>query len=268
MQTEHLNDSKVSTGISAFWLKIIAITGMLLQHAALTLPGAFPLGLEIFLQISGGLTFPILAFLLVEGFYATSNINKYMTRLAIFGGISFIPHLFAFGSGLNIMFTLLVGLALLTMRQRFGNSPKFWFAFAGLTLASFILDWGIIGPATIVMYDLIKNQKLRRIAVPIFCALGVIAISALTSAMAAPFADLGVVIPEATIATAFFPVGCLLVIPLLLMYKGERGRPVRWFFYIFYPVHLAVLAVISIVMGKNILINLIRDILYELGLFF
>lgn len=267
MQAEQAN---ASTGISAFWLKIIAITGMLLQHTALALPGAFPLGFEIFLQISGGLTFPIIAFLLVEGFYATSNINKYMTRLAIFGGISFIPHLFVFSHGLNIMFTLLVGLVLLTMRQRFGSSPKFWFAFAGLTLASVILDWGIIGPVAIVLYDLIKNEKLRRILVPIFCAVGILALSALMAAVAAivPIDNLGFQLPETTIAGAFFPMGCLLVIPLLLMYKGARGRPVRWFFYIFYPVHLAVLAIISIVMGKNILISVIRTILYELGLFF
>ena len=30
-------------------------------------------------------------------------------------------------------------------------------------------------------------------------------------------------------------------IPILAAYNGQRGRPVKWLFYVFYPVHLAVL---------------------------
>ena len=108
-------------GISAFWLKIIAITGMVLQHTALSLRGMFPLPVEIFLQLAGGITFPVLAFFIVEGFRATSDLGKYKRRIMIFGFISILPHLFSLGSGLNIMFVLFFGLIVLEVRKKYGD---------------------------------------------------------------------------------------------------------------------------------------------------
>ncbi|MCL2199109.1 MAG: conjugal transfer protein TraX [Defluviitaleaceae bacterium] len=253
--------------LTAFWLKIIAVTGMILQHMALALPGAFPLGVEIFLQISGGLTFPILAFLLVDGFRATSNLSKYMTRLAVFGVISFVPHLFVLGTGLNIMFTMALSLYLLKLRRERGNSASFWAIFVVLILACAFLDWGIIGPIGVILYDMIKNEKARRIVVPLFFIAGVLLQGLLVTSLMSLFIDMEYLMAEMdmSIAPAFFPVGTLLAIPLLLLYNGERGRPAKWFFYVIYPLHLAVLAIVSIAMGKNVLINMIRNIFYEIG---
>jgi len=241
-------------------MKMIAIIGMVLQHAALALPDAFPLGVEIFLQISGGLTFPIMAFLLVEGFRTTSNISKYKQRIAIFGAISFVPHLFALGSGLNIMFTLLFGLMLLEYHARSGKTGTFWGMAVLLTLISTVFDWGIIGPIVILLYGAMKNEKLRRALVPAFFAVGVIVSGALFSAVLSVF-NLDMTGYEASPAMMFFPIGALPAIPLLLMYKGERGRKSKWFFYIFYPAHLVVLAVISLVMGNNVLVSTIQEML-------
>jgi len=70
------------------------------------------------------------------------------------------------------------------------------------------------------------------------------------------FIDLEAKTEYATIAGVFFPVGMLLAIPLLLMYKGERGPRMKWLFYTFYPIHLAVLAVLSIILGTNNLLTM------------
>ncbi|WP_259718821.1 conjugal transfer protein TraX [Weissella confusa] len=35
--------------------------------------------------------------------------------------------------------------------------------------------------------------------------------------------------------------------PLLALYNGKQGRKDKWFFYIFYPTHIAVLYIISTV---------------------
>ncbi|MCS0543528.1 conjugal transfer protein TraX, partial [Aeromonas veronii] len=47
-----------------------------------------------------------------------------------------------------------------------------------------------------------------------------------------------------------YQIGIFLAIPLLLMYKGKRGRKsnlLKWGFYVFYPLHLIVLYIIKYV---------------------
>jgi len=256
--------TNTDASISAFWLKIIAIVGMALQHTALALRGMFPLPVEIYLQLSGGLTFPILAFLLVEGFRSTSNLDRYKKRILMFGLISIFPHMMAFGSGLNIMFTLLIGLVVLELRREHGNSSKFWILFSVFTLLSMFFDWGIIGIIVILLYDIIENDKLRRILVPVVACIGLFISSMfITTTMTLFLGDefLYAMKEYQTIAAVFFPLGCLLTIPLLLMYKGERGRHMKWFFYTFYPVHLAILGVLSLIFGTNVIVNTIREVM-------
>jgi len=45
---------------------------------------------------------------------------------------------------------------------------------------------------------------------------------------------------------AYFAAAALAVIPVLL-YNGRRGRPVKLFFYMIYPLHLAVLGVLVLI---------------------
>jgi hypothetical protein len=47
----------------------------------------------------------------------------------------------------------------------------------------------------------------------------------------------------------------LLAIPILYQYNGQRGKwkGVKWFFYVYYPVHLIVLGLIRIfILNKGI----------------
>ena len=39
--------------------------------------------------------------------------------------------------------------------------------------------------------------------------------------------------------------GMIGAVPLLLLYNGERGAGMKWFFYIYYPVHTWLLALIN-----------------------
>ena len=101
--------------MSTFYLKLIAIITMLIDHTTVVL---IPVDSELHLigRIIGRLAFPIFAFLLVEGFYHTKNIKKYLIRLGIFALVSEIPFDLAFYNNFfdfkyqNIFFTLFLGL--------------------------------------------------------------------------------------------------------------------------------------------------------------
>ena len=41
-------------------------------------------------------------------------------------------------------------------------------------------------------------------------------------------------------------VGCPATIPLLYAYRGRRGLPMKWFFYAYYPAHIAVLGMVHL----------------------
>lgn len=73
-------------------LKIIAMLSMLIDHIAAVLVDsrAYP---ELYgaMREIGRLAFPVFCFLIVEGYFNTKNVKKYVGRLLIFGVISEIP---------------------------------------------------------------------------------------------------------------------------------------------------------------------------------
>ena len=49
-------------------------------------------------------------------------------------------------------------------------------------------------------------------------------------------------------------VGVFMIYPLLKLYNGERGKAkwMKWFFYLYYPVHLIIIGIIRIVVYGNV----------------
>ena len=59
--------------LSSFWLKIIAVVTMVVDHVGMLLfPG------NIMFRVVGRVSFPLFCFLIVEGFYHTKDIKKYL----------------------------------------------------------------------------------------------------------------------------------------------------------------------------------------------
>lgn len=99
---------------NSFHLKLIAVITMTIDHIGAVLMPQYG-----FLRIIGRIAFPIYCFMLVNGFFYTKNIRKYIGRMLIFAIISEPFFDWAiFGkiyvkSYQNIYFTLLTGLIML-----------------------------------------------------------------------------------------------------------------------------------------------------------
>ncbi len=114
-------------GISSFTLHILAMIFMLCDHMwATVIPG------NLWLTCVGRLAFPIFAFLIVEGFFHTSNFKKYILRLFVFALLSEIPfNLMYSGSWIypfhqNVLWSFLLALLFLKLIEVLKKKWKAW----------------------------------------------------------------------------------------------------------------------------------------------
>jgi hypothetical protein len=130
--------------LDAYKLKWIAVIGMFFNHMVIAWWEVIPAGLTLPLYAAGGLTFPITAYFVVEGYRHTSNLKKYMLRVLIVGLISLPFHILAIhiplGPGypmLNIMFSIVLGLTVLVLYDKIKYRVIFWFAILGCNRSDF-----------------------------------------------------------------------------------------------------------------------------------
>lgn len=219
-------------GISGSGLKIIAVLSMLTDHVGAILLGSYEVPYYA-CRIAGRIAFPIFCFLLTEGFFHTKNRSKYFLRLFLFAWISEIPFDLAFSGAVffpgyqNVFFTLSIGLLTIQgmslCKERL-SSPS---ARAGCNLAvlaagmlaAWLLktDYGEVGVLTIALfYSLHETRVLATgAACLVLCLSNLIEFSACAA------------------------------IPLVACYSGKRGISLKYAFYVFYPAHLLLLALVS-----------------------
>lgn len=236
---------------------------MISNHTVFALYGVLPLWLMFPLYAAGGLTFPILAYFVAEGYKHTTNIKKYILRLFVFGLIAIPFHMLVFRAFIpNIMFTIIISLIALMLHDKIKIRPLFGPVFALLLVVSSMIamDWVVIGPVVVVLYYKIRNEKARKIVPSIVAGIymlssSLMVIFGLTQYGGAKlmknkmggsliYGDMNYWIVSTT-----FIIGCILAGVLLKSYNGERGKIAKWTFYIVYPLHLAVLGLISVALG-------------------
>lgn len=221
--------------MTVFILKIIACITMLLDHIKYGLPETS----GILTLYFGRIAFPIFAFLAVEGYVHTSNFNKYLKRLLIFGIISQIPFmlfktLMTNQISLNIMFTLLLGVSAIFFYEKIKNK------FLGLFVAILMMiigqvmqvDYGWYGVGLVFIIYLIKNNK---ITFTIFYILYTLL-----------YYFVNYIKLEFNTINLYLPYIIFSIIPIIfmLLYNGKLGRKTKYFYYWFYPIHLLIIYII------------------------
>ncbi len=215
-------------------LKLLACLTMLLDHIGAVLVDAD------WLRIVGRMAFPIYCFLLAEGIWHTKNPKRYGLRLLMGAILAELPFDHAIFGGFtwlycSVMVTLLLGFL---FGQAARKLPKLWqkilllipFAGAAELLNS---DYGGYGVAMIALFLLTQDCPRRQ---PLQLA-GLAALCLAMDSYEVPV--LGFSVPIELFAV-------LAMIPISL-YSGRKvlaSRGVQWGFYLFYPLHLAVLALL------------------------
>jgi hypothetical protein len=221
-------------------LKYLVIIAMLIDHIAWAfVPTASPLGQVM--HFVGRLTGPTMAYLLAEGYMYTRSRSRYLTRLGVFALISWVPFSF-FETGtfpswnMGVMYTLFLGILSMWIFDTQKLSLPVKYILIGLIFfASAIGDWAyfdIIWPLGIHRLWNRPDQKWKWFGMTLLLAV---------------FAFFYGAQP---VSAALFNLGILLVYPLLRYgYSGKPGRKSafhKWFFYIFYPLHLLIIYLISL----------------------
>ena len=237
----------VKQGLSSNALKMIAIIAMTVDHLAwLLFPGYSTVSVAIIMHIIGRLTAPIMIFFIVEGYFRTSNIMKYIRRMFVFAAFShfayalmfsknFIPFQNSFFDQTSVMWTFALGLTALAISKSDNPKLKQWHKTVLVwicLIAAFPADWST--PAAVSILYMGQNRedfKKQTVWFMLWMALYAIVYAVFLN----PFYGL-------------LQICVALAIPLWRMYNGTHGkwRGMKWLFYFYYPVHLAILGIIRI----------------------
>lgn len=190
------------------------------------------------------------AFLLVEGFFHTRDVVRYLTRLGIFAVLSEIPYDLVFQGKIleflhqNVFFTLFLGVFLMYQLSMPGN----W-QFRGIKLilvmwAASVLhvDYSYMGILLVFIYyemhrcqiavnrDGEENHESdhgRNRSIGDKKSLWLVLSMIWNFLWPGKMQGFGI-----------------MAAPLILLYNRERGKKSKYFFYVFYPVHLMVIYII------------------------
>ena len=208
------------------------------------------------MRIIGRLSFPIFAFMISEGARYTKNKVKYLLTMSSLALICQLVYYF-FDNGslyMCILVTFSLSLLVIFAMQEFKSAifakekdiPK-------VCLTALLLI-GTVAFVYLFNKMLDVDYGIYGIACPIFASVfdfrGIHAPALLKKADTLPTRIVAMAIPLLllSISSGKIQYYSLLSIPLLLLYNGERGKAkMKYFFYLFYPLHLVALEAIYII---------------------
>lgn len=225
---------------SATALKYIAVIAMTIDHVAFmfVLPES---PLYFVMRLFGRLTAPVMSFFIVEGFVHTKNYKKYFLRMLVFAIIS-QPFYFVmifrhtpqntaeFLMNLNVMFNFCISLIMLKIVSGKLRTEKKILLSGICFMLSDLCDWSIMIPAWVLIFFFFRNSKFRT---ALFISVSVVLITLKYLPTYNSFAEFS------------YQYGVLMAILPIALYNGRRSEKHRkinrWFFYIYYPLHISVI---------------------------
>lgn len=248
-ETRMANKGKIE--LTSMVLHIMAMAFMLCDHLWGTIvPG------NDWLTCIGRLAFPIFAFLLVEGYFHTKNLKKYVTRLLLFAILSEIPFNFAMGSRLfypihqNVLWSFLIAIGLIHWNERVRQTWKLWLRVlvgCASVLLGYItglvtmVDYYHAGILTVLVFYFFRQKNWWSYACQLLC------LWYINMEMLGGF-SYEVQIFGQTRFLMRQGFALLALIPIWL-YRGKQGYHSRWLqyaYYGFYPLHLLILGVLKV----------------------
>ena len=242
-------------------LKIIAAITMLIDHFGLMF---YPQNMA--LRAIGRLAMPLFAFMIAESARYTRNKFKHFAMLFGLGAICQIVYRIAMGENsmelLNILITFSLSTLILYALEAFktslfkGNNQKALKRLPPPLLTSFILVLSIVG-AYFFCNRFTVDYDFWGVMLPVFANL--LDFRAVKKKLGDDTPKWIHRVDALPLRIACFAVGMLLLywdslsidfpmeymfltLPLLLLYNGERGKVnLKYFFYLFYPIHLVLL---------------------------
>ena len=188
------------------------------------------------LNVVGRIAFPIFAFTLSEGYVHTRSLKKYLFRLFIFAVSIQMPSiLFGYDYSMNIFFTLFLGLLSIYIFNLKKINIILKIILIGFVLffsQKFKLDYGIYGILLIMNFNIFRDYKFKIL-------MNFLVLNVFNTIFPKVF-DL--------VDTQFFS---LISLVFIFMYNGKKGRSMKYFFYLFYPIHFFILEVIKFFLEKT-----------------
>lgn len=200
------------------FIKLIAIITMTIDHIGYVF---FP-DILIF-RIIGRIAFPLFVYSMMIGYFRTKDLTKYIVRLLIIGIISQFPYSLLFNvCRPNVMFTLIVALLFY-----YSLDEKKWWIIPFLVVIPFLLnfEYSIIYLFLVPIFYYFRNNG-------IFLSISFILFY--LNYLIYP-------VDSFSIAT-FFTILCL---PFILIKTNINIKINKYFYYLYYPVHITVLLIIK-----------------------
>ena len=202
----------------------------------------------------GRLAFPIYAFMIVEGYFHTKNLKKYVGRILAFAVLSEVPFNLAMGSRLfypihqNVLWSFLIAIGLIHWNEKVKGKQLWKRILAGVAsvcigyLAGIItfVDFYQAGILTVLVFYFFRGKKW-------WCYLGqLVCLYYINVEMLGGFSyEVQILGQTQFLARQGFAL--LALIPIWL-YRGKQGyhsKALQYGHYAFYPLHLLVLGLLK-----------------------